>query len=424
MRITMVLCAGAIPCLGAELSNGLGVDGAILVQNETLGVPAPHEESTHTVVWTNRGVTPFEVRRVSTSCDCVHVLAYSLNVRPGDSLDLRVRIAPETTGDFIYLVSVEGAKGQPALLARFEVSVGGPDQRNATHGFDPSTLLMAPSEAMKQNLLGAGWMLVDVRPPERYLLGHLPGAFNLSLGDVRVRPYLKRKAILVVGDGYDSERLVTDAAELAEAGFSQVRVLDGGIRRWQQEGGVLDGAGTSLARLFTLTPGEALPLLGRPSVAWLSVLEQDRDFDARPLQLPATREVTLEQLPAVLGGLAAGNNHQPSLSPSSRTAGNTDRVSAGNGTPARYVDTPTSPRCIVVSSDNEQVYADLEREWGMQPALPLFFVEGGHAGVAEAVAVEARLAERRTMTVVSGEPAGSVRTRGGGGRRGCCGGAN
>jgi rhodanese-related sulfurtransferase len=81
--------------------------------------------------------------------------------------------------------------------------------------------------------------LVDVREPELYAEGHIPGAINMPWPEVKDRAAQelpKDHAIVMICHGGP---MGDDVAErLVAAGFTDVRNLEGGMRKWQ---GPLEG---------------------------------------------------------------------------------------------------------------------------------------------------------------------------------------
>jgi phage shock protein E len=80
--------------------------------------------------------------------------------------------------------------------------------------------------------------IIDVRTPEEFISGHLPGARNINVSDSgfksQVNTLDKTKTVLVYcASGVRS----TNAAEqMKKMGFSKVYNLDGGIRSWAAQG--------------------------------------------------------------------------------------------------------------------------------------------------------------------------------------------
>jgi rhodanese-related sulfurtransferase len=330
-------------------------------------------------------------------------------------LELRLRIAPDSSGSFLYSVAVKGGEQQPTLLARFEVTVTDEPEAAPPDEDHGRALLIEAGEVGRVADSGEAWVIGDVRPRARFLLGHIEGAWNLPLRDLRVRPFLRAKPILVVGDGHDTERLLSEAVSLAASGFNHVRVLDGGLRAWQRAGRALAGVAPHSERLFTLTPTEALASLGDPKVLWISVTQADRSRTVRALELPTVQRATLDELPRVLAERPRAWAAHPDVSSAKAEPGASDRTGDDH---APHAD------CILVSSDSDSDYRSIEAQWGSQGGVPVFFVEGGEAGLAQTLGTEARLAQRGTVTIVSGQAVDSVRTGGTGHGRGCCGKVN
>ncbi len=107
--------------------------------------------------------------------------------------------------------------------------------------------VIAPEEARR--LLDApdreGWHVVDVREPDEYAAGHLPGARSLPRGFLEVRadlshpkrdPWLAdrtRKLVLYCGGG---QRSALAARTLQEMGFERVVSLGEGWSGWTRRG--------------------------------------------------------------------------------------------------------------------------------------------------------------------------------------------
>ena len=81
-------------------------------------------------------------------------------------------------------------------------------------------------------------LVVDVRAAADFEKGHIPGAKQLALAEVKPEHKLlvaakSRPVVLVCKAGQSAEGA---AAALRKAGFERVFVLDGGIDGWQQAG--------------------------------------------------------------------------------------------------------------------------------------------------------------------------------------------
>jgi len=91
-------------------------------------------------------------------------------------------------------------------------------------------------EAMKRE--SPGFVLLDVRGPQSFEAGHLPGAVNLPHGRINERnlaPYPKETLFVVYCDGPHCNGADRAAANLARLGRS-VKKMIGGITGWKDEG--------------------------------------------------------------------------------------------------------------------------------------------------------------------------------------------
>ena len=105
-----------------------------------------------------------------------------------------------------------------------------------------------PPEEARQILAaggGDGWHFLDVREPEEFAAGHVPGARSSPRGFLEVKadlehpkrdPWLadrSRRLILYCGGGH---RSALAAATLQEMGFEDVRSLAEGWTGWKKRG--------------------------------------------------------------------------------------------------------------------------------------------------------------------------------------------
>lgn len=87
----------------------------------------------------------------------------------------------------------------------------------------------------------AGAILMDARPASAFAAGHLPGAINVRIDSVksdgpRNQTWSAAPAIIVYGDDGASAAARALARRLMEAGYRNVRVLEGGFAGWTQTG--------------------------------------------------------------------------------------------------------------------------------------------------------------------------------------------
>lgn len=93
-----------------------------------------------------------------------------------------------------------------------------------------------------------GTLLLDVRKPELYRQGHLPGAINIFLADLRQRdPRLDdAERIVVYAGGWTDPLSGSGVKQLIKLGYTDVYEFKGGVEVWEDSGGQLvrqDGPG-------------------------------------------------------------------------------------------------------------------------------------------------------------------------------------
>lgn len=81
--------------------------------------------------------------------------------------------------------------------------------------------------------------IIDVRTPAEFETVHIPGAYNVPLQNIgehrlELARHLDETVVLVCQSG---NRAREAEKRLAEAGMSNVHVLDGGMQAWQKVGG-------------------------------------------------------------------------------------------------------------------------------------------------------------------------------------------
>lgn len=108
---------------------------------------------------------------------------------------------------------------------------------------------MKTISAAELKMLKDGAALIHVLPEEHYACGHLPGAINACVYEMvfvdRVAELIpdKNTAVIVYGAGGGSLDAATAAEKLGGAGYTNVRVFEGGLTEWRSLGLPTDGAG-------------------------------------------------------------------------------------------------------------------------------------------------------------------------------------
>lgn len=87
-------------------------------------------------------------------------------------------------------------------------------------------------------------LVVDVRSTTEYVAGHIPGSRLLPIYQLVARSSElathRTDPVVLVSRGGERARIAAGALRLA--GFDEIFVLDGGLRRWRELGLPFDGA--------------------------------------------------------------------------------------------------------------------------------------------------------------------------------------
>ena len=97
---------------------------------------------------------------------------------------------------------------------------------------------VAPCEVLSGVESGSGPVILDVRTPEEFAAGHVPGAVNIShdVLEQRLDELAERRGQEVVVYCERGGRAAKAAAVLAGAGFPAVRHLTGDMTGWRDAG--------------------------------------------------------------------------------------------------------------------------------------------------------------------------------------------
>ena len=85
---------------------------------------------------------------------------------------------------------------------------------------------------------GTAPVILDVRTPDEYRAGHIPGAINVPIDQLSARlaeiPIAKSDEVVVLCER--GGRAAKGEAILSEAGYQQVRDLGGHMKGWRESG--------------------------------------------------------------------------------------------------------------------------------------------------------------------------------------------
>ncbi|MBD3655601.1 MULTISPECIES: rhodanese-like domain-containing protein [Marinobacter] len=83
-------------------------------------------------------------------------------------------------------------------------------------------------------------LLIDVREPDEYHEGHIPGAINIPRGILEFKltndPALEDRGLNLVIYCKNSGRSALSAKAMKELGYAHVQSIAGGIEAWQEAG--------------------------------------------------------------------------------------------------------------------------------------------------------------------------------------------
>jgi NADPH-dependent 2,4-dienoyl-CoA reductase/sulfur reductase-like enzyme/peroxiredoxin family protein/rhodanese-related sulfurtransferase/TusA-related sulfurtransferase len=156
---------------------------------------------------------------------------YGAQVVGWDGVDKRIDVLAEAVrrGESVVdLAAFEHAYAPPFSSAKDPVNIAGMAAENVLDG-----LTRAVPWSAVQGMLDAGAFFLDVRTPEEFALGTIPGAVNVPNDQLRARlgEVPRDRAVLVfcgVGlRGYLAERI------LRQNGWSDVGNLSGGYKTWE-----------------------------------------------------------------------------------------------------------------------------------------------------------------------------------------------
>ncbi|MFY0575462.1 rhodanese-like domain-containing protein [Cystobacter fuscus] len=141
-------------------------------------------------------------------------------------------------------------------------------------------------------------MLVDVRDAESFSRYRIPGSLNIPLYAVKAKAFLRSESIVLVNQGHVTAALEVGCAELKRAGFSNVAVLQGGLRARLAGRGALEGEARSAHDLDHLMPAELFA--ERMRTDWLVLIFSNDQHASLRCWLPSrVEQVTGTGAPAI-----------------------------------------------------------------------------------------------------------------------------
>ena len=254
-----------------------------------LGQMTVGENRVHQFSITNATPAVLRVRAVETSCDCLTVLGYPLEVAAGGVAETAVNVFAEKPGDFAFAAVMELEGGAQRFLVT-QVAVVPAAGADATPAVAPSRVSRAwrpgsprpiDAEVLQRvarnrdralyRALDGGLLeavregrcrVVDLRGASEHAAQAIPGALNIPPAAVPVKAFLLRGPVLLVDEGWGGPAAERACAGLRQAGNAESAILLGGMAAWVQHGGALTGTAPSPKGLQSLTPLDFLGVRG------------------------------------------------------------------------------------------------------------------------------------------------------------------
>lgn len=126
---------------------------------------------------------------------------------------------------------------------------------------------------------------VDVRHAADFEIFRIDGALNVSVSELRTKPFLQGKTIVLVGNGKAERELYVACAELKGQGFKHAKVLRGGMPAWLLQGQAVVGR----------TADGTLPVRLSPSDLWI-----ETQFDANLVLVARSQAEIQRQSPVAV----------------------------------------------------------------------------------------------------------------------------
>ena len=196
---------------------------------------------THAFVLTNVGDEPLVISRVTATCGCTTVNNITgSQLAPGESIELIAKFTTYGSGTFAKNVNVYS--NDPSLTnGMLTLRLIGTVRSPGEYGLPANDLLYQYY-----------YLLIDLRDPAVYDQAHLNGAISVAPERLLETLDSLRAGVPVFVYDDDGTGALAAAETLAEAGFTQVYALRGGLDGWRRAYGddMLTGEATD-------SPGEA-----------------------------------------------------------------------------------------------------------------------------------------------------------------------
>lgn len=159
-----------------------------------------------------------------------------------------------------------------------------------------------------RNIIGQGakMIVVDVRGMVDFEKGHIPSAVNAPYDRIEKANLPKEGTLVLYCGNNQCPWSKLGAKALENAGYKNVRVLEGGIVNWSAEGFALETA-TGLEKksvvvpVFNIAPSALLKLLADKSIG---IVDTRPEKEFKIAHLPGAKNIPFEGLAEALAGLS------------------------------------------------------------------------------------------------------------------------
>jgi len=397
-RMPWILMGGSWFAFTFIAATPLGAE--VPEQRHLFGNIAVGETVKHTFSVANEGRKQIAVLSVSSSCSCLTVPSKPANIRTGARGEFEAVFKADKVGRYDARIAVETddpdapvrvfrVRAQ-VLASRAEVEIA--RKRSEVADAAREALVISPAEAQELLRSDASALAVDTREWRAFSAYRIAGSRNYDGTTLMARRHLSDRRILLVGHGWDEAELVHTALELKGRGFTDVRILGGGLRGWIQAGFPIVAGGPNAALASALVPASDLSPEG-VGRGWLFVVAGRRD-------------------PGLIGAIEA--------------SGGTVVDAGVNGDVAdiliaRSQNAPGT-RAILVATENGVGYETIEAAIRGAHLPPVFYLAGGIAAGSGRDVIGAPGERRPTMRLVSRASNGVIAGGAGMVRRAGCGG--
>lgn len=201
------------------------------------GIVAEGDSVQHTFVLENRGDETLAIDSIRTGCGCTTARLTTQSLAPGESVPVTITFRTNGYGGQVVSRAITVYSNDP-VTPELVLFIKGTVEKDPLCQIEPA------------EFLAGFYVLIDVREPERYALGHLIGAINLPLEELASWiDYMPPRVTIMLYDE-DGSEIYSALEQLVVSGIDGACGLAGGLTKW------VEAYGSSLLVSFKLLPGE------------------------------------------------------------------------------------------------------------------------------------------------------------------------